>query len=62
MFRSDIVHLELIARVININSRFAMQCFGMSALLKVQSINYKSVLNTSNCTVKLVLGALGKFV
>lgn len=59
MFRSEIVHLELIERgyIININSKFIMQCFGLSALLKVQSINYKTVLNTTNYTVKLLAGS-----
>lgn len=57
MFRSEIVHLDLIARAININSKFIMLCFGMSALLKVQNINYKSVLNIANYTVKLVAGS-----
>lgn len=59
MFRSEIVHLELIEReyIININSKIIMLCFGMSALLKVQSINYETVLNTTNYTVKLVAGS-----
>lgn len=34
-----------------------MQCFGLSALLKVQSIHYKTVLNTTNYTVKLLAGS-----
>lgn len=59
MLRNEIVHLELIAReyIININSKFIMHCFGMSALLKVQNLNCNTVLNTANYTVKLVAGS-----
>lgn len=56
MFRSEIVHLELIAREYIINSKFIKPRFGVSALLKVQSINYKTILNTANYSVKLVAG------
>lgn len=56
MFRSKIVHLELIAREYIIHSKFIKACFGMLALLKVRSINYKTVLNTANYSVKLVGG------
>lgn len=56
MFRSEIVHLELIAREYIINSKFIKPRSGVSALLKVQSINYKTILNTANYSVKLVAG------